>query len=263
MRRRLGLLALLAALAAGCQGAPPPPEAVAPAADETVPVSAAAAAAAQGDALMREGHYAAAAAQYRRAVAAEPDAVSHRFALGSAYSYLDRHRDAAELFTWVVKHADPAGEVHRAARRWLASAGVPVRDPTGEAPAGSEAEASAGPEDPSAETPLVGGRLVGSSEWPGIDPAVRAVSGEMALSGIEGATETVKRFRPIRLGGRYHFHDLAPGKYRLVVRMAHHPEDVTLWDETVMVADGEPTELNLTPATARRSPDEFPPPLEP
>ena len=42
--------------------------------------------------------------------------------------------------------------------------------------------------------------------------------------------------------------------------MANDPEDITLWDQKVTVADGTPTELVLTPGTARLTPDKFPPP---
>jgi hypothetical protein len=255
MHQYLALLILLA-LALGCQRAPAPAGADSPPGPRAS-VSAGAEAAARGDALMRAGQYQAAAEQYRRAVAAEPDAVSHRFALGSAYTFLDRRPDAIEQFRWVVTRADPGGDEYRAARRWLVSAGVPVEP----SPATTAPGPRGAPVDVAAEPPLVGGRLIGATEWPGINPKVRAVSGEMSLAGIEAATESVKRFRPLRLGARYHFYDLPPGQYRLVVRMAHHPEDVTLWDQKVLVADGTPTELNLTPETARLSPDEFPPPV--
>ena len=76
-----------------------------------------------------------------------------------------------------------------------------------------------------------------------------------------GAT-TLKRSRPLRLGGRYHFYEIPPGQYQLVARMANHPMDVTVWDQKVTVADGRVTEVTLTPATARVSPDKFPPPFK-
>jgi hypothetical protein len=110
------------------------------------------------------------------------------------------------------------------------------------------------------EAKIIGGRLTGRTEWPGIDPSVRAVSGEISIRGIEGVTEGVKRSRPLRLGGRYHFWDIPAGQYRILARMYSHPEDVMLWDQTVTVHEGRPTELVLTPATARLSPAAFPPP---
>ena len=203
---------------------------------------------------MAAGDHRAATDRYRRAVLLEPDDVSLRFALGAAYTFLDRRPEAVEQFRWVMKRGDPAGAEHRGARRWLAGSGVPI-----------ESEAAirgAAVADPGAGSPVIGGRLVGRTEWPGIDPKRRSISGEISIAGTEGAMESVKRSRPLRLGGGYHFWDIPPGQYRIVARMAHHPEDVTLWDQTVMVADGQPTELVLTPENAKVSPDTFPPPTE-
>jgi hypothetical protein len=251
------LLALAAVLALGCQRTPSPPGSEAPTHAPAV-ASPGARAAAQGDASMQAGDHRVAAERYREAVAAEPDVVSHRFALASAYTFLDRRPEAIEQFRWVLSRAEPTSPEHREARRWLIGAGVAVES----APTEAASDPTPAADGSASEAPLVGGRLVGSTEWPGIDPKVRAVSGEMSLTGIEGATETIKRFRPLRLGARYHFYNVPPGKYRLVVRMAHHPEDVVLWDQRVLVADGTPTEFNLTPASARLSPDEFPPPVK-
>jgi hypothetical protein len=97
-------------------------------------------------------------------------------------------------------------------------------------------------------------------EWPGVDPQKRAVRGELTIQGAEGSNEHVKRSRPISLGGRYHFYDIPPGQYRIVARLYSTPSDVTLWDQKVIVDDGRPTELILTPETALLAPDKFPPP---
>ena len=251
---RLPLLAA-AALLLGCQQASLPLSNSAgssPSAPATV--SAAAQLKAEGDALMGAGDHRAATDRYRQAVALEPHEMSLRFALGTAYTFLDRRPEAVEQFRSVVKRGDPGSVEYREARRWLAGAGVPIES----APVPGAPAAPAGP-----GSPVIGGRLVGRTEWPGIDPTVRSISGELFIEGIEGATETVKRSRPLRLGGSYHFYDIPPGQYRIVALMASYPKDITLWDQKVTVADGAPTELVLTPATARLSPDKYPPPPTP
>jgi tetratricopeptide (TPR) repeat protein len=250
MQRRCLLAA--AALLLGCQQAPSPLHgSAAPSPSAPATVSAAAQLKAEGDALMGAGDHRGATDRYRRALALEPDEISLRFALGTAYTFLSRRPEAVEQFRSVVTRGDPGSVEYREARRWLAGAGVPIES----APTPGAAAAPAGP-----DSPLIGGRLVGRTEWPGIDPKVRAIGGQLSIAGIEGATENVKQSRPLRLGGSYHFYNIPPGQYRIVALMASYPEDITLWDQKVMVADGTPTELVLTPATARLSPDKYPPP---
>jgi hypothetical protein len=158
----------------------------------------------------------------------------------------------------VIKGGDPGSVESREARRWLTGVGVGV-DPDA-APANAGAPEKASGEAGAPAEKLIGGRLVGRTEWPGFDPRVRQVSGEIWIYGAESATESVTRSRPFRLGARYYFYDIPPGKYRIVARTTAMVENVTLWDQTVMVADGTPTELVLTSATAKVSPDKFPPP---
>src|SRR5262245_2133740 len=140
---------------------------------------------------MRAGNHRRAVDKYREAVALEPEETSLRFALATAYSFLDRRAEAIEEFRLVVQRADRGGAEYREARRWLAEVGAPIE----------AAEPAPGPAvatDPAA--PFTGGRLVGSTEWPGIDPTVRAVTGEISITGAEPATEKVERSRPLRLG---------------------------------------------------------------
>jgi hypothetical protein len=230
----------------------------APAPGGAPPVSEAAQLKAEADALLSARDYRAAADRYARAARLEPGDVAIRFGLGTAYTFLDRRSDAVAQFRAVIKDGDAGSVEYREAYRWLAGVGVRV-DPEGApAAAGSTAKASGEPAGPADK--LVGGRLVGHTEWPGFDPRVRQISGEMWLFGAEPGTEDVKRSRPFRLGTRYHFYDIPPGKYRIVARTTAFAENVTLWDQAVMVEDGTPTELALTPATAKVSPDKFPPP---
>jgi len=251
-----------ALLALGCQQSPAPARtgaapAPAPQTREDETGSPARALMTEGDALTRAGDYRAALARYRQALELDPENVQVRFAIGTAHTFLGQRAKAAEEFNAVVARGDAQSVEVQEARRWLAAARMPLDSgPSSAAPAAPQQSP------PAADAPITGGRLIGSTQWPGVDPKVRAVSGEIEIVGVEPATEGVKRSRPLRLGARYHFYDIPPGQYRIVARMANYPADVTLWDQRVSVVEGKPTELDLTPATARLSPDKFPPPVQ-
>ncbi len=249
-------LLIAAALALGCQRAPALPAGGAATLPAPAPhVAPSLEAKAHGDTLLAAGDYRAAAQKYRDAIALDADDMSIRFGLGAAHTFLGQKAQAIEAFRVVVTRGDPASKEYREARRWLIAAGVPVTAEGGRAaPAGPTANA-----EPAREPEkLVGGRLVGQTEWPGIDPKVRSIRGELWLEGAEPGTEQVKRNRPLSLGGRYHFYDVPPGQYRIIAKFQSTPSDVTLWDQKVTVLDGRPTELTLTPATSLVPPDKFP-----
>lgn len=256
MLKRLELLVLLAALVAGCQdGGPARPIASAPPSPH---VSPALELKAEGDALVARAEHGGAVDKYRRAAELDPDDMSVRFALGTAYTFLDDRRGAVEAFRVVAKRADPASIEYREARRWLTAAGETL-PATASSPAAAQAPPPAATKSAEPEK-IAGGRLVGRTEWPGVDPNTRRVRGELWIHGAEPLTETVKRSRPLSLGGPYHFYDIPPGKYRIFAQMYSAPKDVTLWDQRVTVEDGKITELVLTPGTALVPPDKFPPP---
>lgn len=257
MQRYAPLLVAVVAIAfvLGCQQAPAPPAGGSP---SLAPphVSQPLELKAEGDALVAKADHRAAVEVYRRAAALDPDDMSIRFALGTAHSFLDEKREAVEAFRGVVARGDPAGVESREAKRWLAAVGVPMAlEPLpGSTPAQKPGEPEATTEK------LVGGRLVGRMEWPGVDPAVRSIRGEMWIHGAEALTESTNRSRPISLSGKFYFDTLPPGQYRLTAKLFVAPKDVMVWDQKVTVAEGRPTELVLTPGTALVSPDKFPPP---
>ena len=111
--RRLLLLAAL--LLAACQQ---PPALQAPV---TSAVSPAAQLRAEGDALMAGGNYTGAVEKFRQAIDLEPASVPLRFALGSAYSFLDRSapRGGASYRLRAV-HLDGS-------KRWVGSTGTRAR----------------------------------------------------------------------------------------------------------------------------------------
>ena len=160
----------------------------------------------------------------------------------------------------MVARGDPASVEYREAKRWLAAVGCPSRSSRSPS-AGSAPAKKAGPEAAATPEKLVGGRLVGRMEWPGIDPAVRSIRGEMWISrrgSVDGKREAVAPDQPG--WPSTHFYDIPPGQYRITARLFVAPKDVTVWDQKVTVEDGRPTELVLTPATALVPPDKFPPP---
>jgi hypothetical protein len=257
MRYRHGVLLISAALAIGCQRAPAPPPGNAAAAAAAPHVSEAVQLKDEGDALMERADYRGAIEKYRQAAAADPDDMRIRFALGTARTFAALRTEAIQDFQTIVKRAEAGTLEHREAKRWLTAAGVATEPAARDSASGARAKPEA---TALAPEKIVGGRLVGRMEWPGVDPQRRAVRGELTIEGVEAATEHVKRSRPISLGGRYHFWDIPPGQYRIVARLYSTPSDVTLWDQKVVVQDGRPTELILTSETALLTPDKFPPP---
>ena len=230
-------------LVVGCQQAPPRPA-------EAPRVSPAVVARGEGDLLMERGEYAKAAGKYQEAVALEPNDMALRFALGTAYSHLGRRGEAAEQFQWVVKRGDPTADYYRSARQWLVSAGLLSDDrvATASTDAAVEGEQSSK------------GKVGGPLEWPGVNSRVWLIKVRMTLTGDDPATNSVNLSRPFRLGERYEFRDLTPGKYRLVAKSEDGAPPVELWNQQVMIEAGKTTQLPLSAANSKVSPAQFPGP---
>lgn len=237
MRRALVLAAAL--LLAACQQAP--------VASSAVAGSPASRALAEGDLLMAKGDYAAAAAEYRRAADLDPDGVRPRFALGTAYSFLDRRPEAIAQFRWVLVRADASSTEYQEAHRWLARVGA--------LPVSVAAEATQ-PKSPFPPDPSSLGRLVGKTEWPGVAPHKHLVSGQLTLIGDEPVTQDVKRTRAFRLGDGYEFRDIPAGRYRLVAVI----DEVTVWDEKVTVGAANDTNFMLSQSSSSVPVEKFAPP---
>jgi len=202
---------------------------------------------------MERGEYGKAAGKYKEAVALEPDDMALRFALGTAYSHLGRRAEVAEQFQWVVRRGDPGQDYHRAARQWLASAGM-LPD---------ERAASAGT-DGTVESPAylpTKGRIAGPLEWPGVSSRERLIKVRVTLSGNDDGTKSVNVSRPFRLGERYEFRDLPPGKYRLLAKAEDGAPTVELWDQQVTVEAGQVTQFPLSATNSKVTPDQFPGPV--
>lgn len=241
------LLAAILAVVVGCQQAPPPPP--------TPTKSPAVVLREEGDALAARGDYGGAAAKYETALASTPDDLALRFALGSAYSYLNRRPDAIVQFKQVVARATPDSQEYQLARQWLVSVGE-LRGEQAAAPTAAPAT----PDTPAATTPQgpqVG--LSGTLEWKGIAVGQRRVPVRLTLTGEDSENRNVKSARMARLAEKYSFANIPPGNYRLVA-VATEPRETPLWDVRVTVERDKPTVLNLNSSTASVSPDAFPGP---
>ncbi|HKW91112.1 MAG TPA: tetratricopeptide repeat protein [Methylomirabilota bacterium] len=230
MRWLLGLAAatLLAACQQGPATHPPVTKTLSPAEQLKV----------DGDAFMAKGDYVNAVEKYRQAVDLEPAAIAPRFALGTAFSFLDERAEAIVQFRWVLSRADASSTEYREARRWLVSVGalvVPV----------AAVDAPQREQERPVDSSLVG-RLVGKTEWPDITPQRRLITGTLSLVGDEPVTQDVKRSRAFRLGDGYEFKDIPAGRYRVVAVV----DGTTLWDEKVTVEAGKDTSFTLSQSTS-------------
>ena len=230
----------------GCQQGPAPAR---PA--QSPSVSPAVVARGEADQLMERGEYAKAAGKYQEAVALEPNDMALRFALGSAYTYLGKRAETIEQFQWVVKRGDQGADYYRSARQWLAREGL--------LPATAASTGSDGTSGERAQA-ATKGNVAGTLEWPGVNPRERLIKVRVTLSGDDPGTKSVNLSRPFRLGERYEFRDLAPGKYRLVAKAEDGAPITELWEQTVSVEAGQVTQLPLGPANSKVSPDQFPGP---
>ena len=237
-----GLAAL--GLIVGCQQAPSHPRSAEP---PKVPPTAVVGGAA--DQLMERGEYARAADKYQEAVALSPDDMSLRYLLGTAYSHLGKRREAAEQFQWVVNRGDATQEYYRGARKWLVSAGL-LQDRT--ASGGIDASLEGQAQEPTK------GKIGGPLDWPGVDSRERLINVRVTLTGEDEGTKSVSLSRPFRLGDRYEFRDLTPGKYRLVAKSEDGAPAMELWDQRVTVEAGQVTQMPLTASNSKVGPDRFP-----
>jgi hypothetical protein len=249
MRRDYGLLFTLAAvgLVFGCQQAP------APAAAGRVPsASPAAELREEGDRAMERGEYAKAVAKYQDAVGIDPNDMSLRFSLGTAFSYVGKRAETVEQFRWVLKHGNQNSEYYRGAKQWLARAGLLGDGPATAADAPAEAAAESTSQD------RTKGKVAGMLDWPGIADREQLVMMRLTLTGEDGAAKGSKLSTQVGLGGQYEFPDLAPGKYRLVAASESGGPIMEVWNQPVSVEPGQVTRLPLSASNSKVSPQVFP-----
>ncbi|HEY7254473.1 MAG TPA: tetratricopeptide repeat protein [Methylomirabilota bacterium] len=240
MRRLLiGAVLFLAACQQPPALQPPATSALAPAAQMR----------ADGDALIAGGQYAAAVEKFRQAIDLEPNSVPIRFALGTAYSFLDRRSEAVAQFRWVVANAAVGSTEHQEARRWLVRVGAMEEAPAAVAKADGSADAA------QKVDPASLGSIVGQTEWPGVTPAEHRVQLRISMLGTEDSTRPVQRRADILLGEKFEFKDIPEGQYRL---LGIH-DDKIIWEQRFAVRPGKQTDLALNQAASSVPANTFPP----
>jgi hypothetical protein len=217
-------------LAAGCQQAPPP-------APRTEVRATFAALRAEGDSALKVRDWTAAARAYEQALIYEPPHLAVRYGRAIALSHLDRRDEAITAFLWVVDNAPLTAEESRVARQWLVEAGV--RPPP-------EAAASAAASGDTAQEAAAGGRLRGKTQWTSLEPGVGPPQLQILLEGDDSATQGRRYWAKVKLNDPYEIAKVVPGRYRMSAQVG----PIRLWDTSVTVADGNPTVLDLTPATS-------------
>lgn len=238
------LLLIGALLLAACQQ---PPALHAPV---TGAVSAASQLRAEGEALMAGGNYTGAVEKLRQANDLEPTSVPLRFALGTAYSFLEKQPEAIAQFRWVMTNAAVDAIEHREARRWLVRVGALVEPSPG--PGGKLEVAST---DSTKAESAAKGTIAGQTQWSGLDPTREPVRMNIALAGDEDSTRRVNRKTTVVLGGPYEFKDVPEGRYRVLGIVG---EETIIWDEKVTVEAGKQAEVLLSQASSQKPRFAFP-----
>jgi hypothetical protein len=247
-RRLLAVAAVVAAsLISGCREAPrvAPKVEVPPVASDPR---------GEGDAAAQRGDWATAVARYRDALQVSPNDVILHFALGSAYSQLDRRADAIEEFSWVVRHGEPRRPEVATARQWLQQAAA-MRSTDDTRPTTTDAPR----ERPTSSTPVADARvgaIEGRTEWPGLGPhEKRRLSVHLRLRGESETTTSINKRLNMEIGMPFELGRVPPGNYRLV----GESKGITLWDVPLTVDVNKTTNVELSPANSTVRPGDFPP----
>lgn len=203
----------------------------------------------EGDALMARGEHAGAVEKFRQAVDLEPASVPFRFALGTAYSFLDRRPEVIAQFRWVVATAARESREYQEARAWLLRVGALPPERSTAAAAGS-AEEAAKKIDPAAQ-----GSVAGETRWPGVEAGQAPIPLRISLVGSDEGTRHVGLRRNVSMGERFEFKDVPEGQYRLVGIF----DDKIIWDRNISVKGGKQTDVALDQGASSVPPGTFPP----
>jgi len=205
---------------------------------------------AEGGALMAQGNYVTAVEKLRQAADLEPGSVAVRFALGTAYSFLEKRPEAIAQFRWVMSNARIESTERVEARRWLVRVGALVE------PSSAPGKPDIASSDTAAKKvdPAPRGSISGQTQWTGVTPAEHQVPVTIAIVGSEDATREVRQRAQLQLGERFDFKDVPEGQYRLIGAFA----DKILWDQSVTVKSGKQTDVALSQATSSVPANTFP-----
>lgn len=197
---------------------------------------------------MAGGNYAGAVEKFRQAIDLEPTSVPLRFALGVAYSFLDRRNEAIAQFRWVVANAAADSTESHESRRWLLRVGALEESRSARAKADDTADAALKAD------PASLGTISGQTEWPGVTPEHK-IQLRISMLGTEDSTRTVQRRADIHMGEKFEFKDIPEGQYRL---LGIH-DDRAIWEQRFTVRAGKQTDLALSQSTSSVPAGTFPP----
>lgn len=240
MRCRLAVAALLLA---ACQQSP------AMQAPVTSAPSSAAQLRSEGYTLMAVGNHAGAIEKFRQAIELDPESVPLRFALGTAYSFLDRRTEAIAQFRWVVANAAAGSTEYEESHRWLVRVGALVESPV----LPLKSDRSVG--DVTTVDPAAHGSIAGQTRWPGVTPAQHKIRLRVSMLGTEDETRGVQRRAELLLGEAFEFKEIPEGQYRVVGIY----DDRIIWDQRVTVKGGKQTDLAWSQADSAVPANTFPP----
>jgi len=204
---------------------------------------------AEGDALMATGNYAGAVEKFRQAIDLEPTSVPLRFALGTAYSFLDRRSEAIAQFRWVVANAAAASTEYRESHRWLARVGALEQSANFQAKVEESVDAAR------KSDPASLGTISGRTEWPGVTPEHK-IRLRISMLGTEDSTRAVQRRADILMGEQFEFKDIPEGRYRVLGIY----DDQTVWEQRFTVKAGKQTDLVFNQAASSVPANTFPRP---
>lgn len=200
---------------------------------------------------MAQGNYAPAVEKLRQAADLEPGNVAVRFALGTAYSFLEKRPEAIAQFRWVISNAPVDSTERVEARRWLTRVGA-LEPP----PVPVKSDVASGDAAAKKVDPLAQGSISGQTQWTGVTPAEHQVPVTIAIVGSDDATRELRQRTQINLGERFEFKDVPEGQYRLLGAFA----DKILWDQSITVKGGKQTDVALSQAMSSVPANTFPPP---
>ena len=199
---------------------------------------------------MAQGNYVTAVEKLRQAADLEPGSVAVRFALGTAYSFLEKRPEAIAQFRWVMANARVESTERAEARRWLIRVGALVEPSSAPGkPDMASSDTAAKKVDPAAQ-----GSISGQTQWMGVTPAQHKVPVRIAIVGSEDATRELRQRTQVYLGERFEFKDVPEGQYRLIGTFA----DKVLWEQSVSVKGGKQTDVALSHATSSVPANTFP-----
>ena len=192
---------------------------------------------------LETGRYEEAVTLYREALERAPVALSLRYGLAVALSYVDRGAAIRE-FQWVVVNAPPDSPEAGEARAWLVRAGALPKTPVEQAAASTLERQS--------DNAALFGRAILAEKGRPVGPVSRM---QLFLVGQPDSPTKKERYN-LRTAedGSFKFPNVVPGPYMLTNRVAGEPT----WRLRVVLKPSEERELNLGPGNCLSVQDDFP-----